>query len=126
MKRVTQTRGHVGVFFYASLTRSLLCVTFNSELDYYDAASVNARCQKICDQWDNLGVLTHSRKDSLEVRLAPTAPPRLIPCCICWAERRSSCQSYQCETDLNKNKSSQFSNYIKKMFLFAQVSKDLN
>lgn len=69
MKRVTQMRGHVGVF-YASLTRSLLCVASNSELDYYDAASVNTRCQKICDQWDNLGVLTHSRKGSLEVRLA--------------------------------------------------------
>ncbi|XP_013889274.1 alpha-actinin-4 isoform X1 [Austrofundulus limnaeus] len=37
-----------------------------NELDYYDAASVNARCSKICDQWDNLGALTHSRKDSLE------------------------------------------------------------
>lgn len=39
-----------------------------SELDYYDSASVNARCQKICDQWDVLGSLTHSRKESLEVR----------------------------------------------------------
>ncbi|CAG6008033.1 unnamed protein product [Menidia menidia] len=37
-----------------------------NELDYYDSASVNARCQKICDQWDVLGALTHSRKDSLE------------------------------------------------------------
>uniref|UniRef100_A0A8C6KRY7 Actinin alpha 4 n=1 Tax=Nothobranchius furzeri TaxID=105023 RepID=A0A8C6KRY7_NOTFU len=37
-----------------------------NELDYYDAASVNARCQKICDQWDTLGTLTHNRKDSLE------------------------------------------------------------
>ncbi|XP_017292873.1 alpha-actinin-4 isoform X2 [Kryptolebias marmoratus] len=37
-----------------------------NELDYYDAASVNTRCQKICDQWDNLGALTHSRKESLE------------------------------------------------------------
>lgn len=63
---------------YASLTRSLLCVSSDSELDYYDAASVNARCQKICDQWDNLGVLTQSRKESLEVRLAPTAPPRFL------------------------------------------------
>ncbi|KAL3991350.1 troponin I, fast skeletal muscle [Sarotherodon galilaeus] len=37
-----------------------------NELDYYDAASVNARCQKICDQWDVLGDLTHKRKESLE------------------------------------------------------------
>lgn len=38
-----------------------------SELDYHDAASVNARCQGICDQWDNLGTLTQKRRDSLEV-----------------------------------------------------------
>ncbi|XP_015242494.1 PREDICTED: alpha-actinin-4 isoform X3 [Cyprinodon variegatus] len=37
-----------------------------NELDYYDAASVNARCQKICEQWDILGSLTHRRKESLE------------------------------------------------------------
>uniref|UniRef100_A0A7N6A4T6 Actinin alpha 4 n=1 Tax=Anabas testudineus TaxID=64144 RepID=A0A7N6A4T6_ANATE len=37
-----------------------------NELDYYDSASVNARCQKICDQWDVLGALTLSRKESLE------------------------------------------------------------
>ncbi|XP_017163782.1 alpha-actinin-4 isoform X6 [Poecilia reticulata] len=37
-----------------------------NELDYYDAASVNTRCQKICEQWDILGSLTHSRKESLE------------------------------------------------------------
>ncbi|KAK5607970.1 Alpha-actinin-4 [Crenichthys baileyi] len=37
-----------------------------NELDYYDAASVNARCQKICEQWDTLGSLTHRRKESLE------------------------------------------------------------
>lgn len=43
---------------------------FSSELDYYDSASVNARCQKICDQWDVLGALTLSRKESLEVRLS--------------------------------------------------------
>lgn len=46
-------------FFFSSIS---------SELDYYDAASVNARCQKICDQWDVLGALTHKRKESLEVR----------------------------------------------------------
>uniref|UniRef100_A0AAY4DQI1 Actinin alpha 4 n=1 Tax=Denticeps clupeoides TaxID=299321 RepID=A0AAY4DQI1_9TELE len=37
-----------------------------NELDYYDSPSVNARCQKICDQWDILGSLTQSRRESLE------------------------------------------------------------
>ncbi|KAM9318267.1 alpha-actinin-4-like isoform 2-T2 [Pholidichthys leucotaenia] len=37
-----------------------------NELDYYDAPSVNARCQKICDQWDVLGGLTQNRRQSLE------------------------------------------------------------
>uniref|UniRef100_A0A8C2SPX6 EF-hand domain-containing protein n=1 Tax=Coturnix japonica TaxID=93934 RepID=A0A8C2SPX6_COTJA len=36
------------------------------ELDYYDSPSVNSRCQKICDQWDVLGSLTHSRREALE------------------------------------------------------------
>lgn len=42
-----------------------------SELDYHDAASVNSRCQAICDQWDNLGTLTQKRRDALEVGLGP-------------------------------------------------------
>lgn len=42
--------------------------TLYSELDYYDSPSVNARCQKICDQWDNLGALTQKRREALEVR----------------------------------------------------------
>uniref|UniRef100_A0A673LY95 Alpha-actinin-3-like n=1 Tax=Sinocyclocheilus rhinocerous TaxID=307959 RepID=A0A673LY95_9TELE len=37
-----------------------------NELDYHDAASVNTRCQGICDQWDNLGTLTQKRRDALE------------------------------------------------------------
>ncbi|KAG8524431.1 Alpha-actinin-4, partial [Galemys pyrenaicus] len=37
-----------------------------NELDYYDSHSVNTRCQKICDQWDALGSLTHSRREALE------------------------------------------------------------
>lgn len=49
----------------SELSPLLLCVS--SELDYYDSASVNARCQKICDQWDTLGAFTQSRKESLEV-----------------------------------------------------------
>lgn len=42
----------------------------HSELDYYDSHNVNTRCQKICDQWDALGSLTHSRREALEVRRA--------------------------------------------------------
>lgn len=38
-----------------------------NELDYYDSHNVNTRCQKICDQWDALGSLTHSRREALEV-----------------------------------------------------------
>ncbi|XP_074713820.1 alpha-actinin-4 isoform X1 [Strix uralensis] len=37
-----------------------------NELDYYDLPSVNAWCQKICDQWDVLDSLTHSRRKALE------------------------------------------------------------
>ncbi|KAK7156068.1 hypothetical protein R3I94_006208 [Phoxinus phoxinus] len=37
-----------------------------NELDYYDSPSVNARCQKICEQWDALGTLTQNRRESLE------------------------------------------------------------
>ncbi|MFT8011770.1 hypothetical protein ACMYLX_23185, partial [Salmonella enterica subsp. enterica serovar Enteritidis] len=37
-----------------------------NELDYHEAASVNSRCQPICDQWDNLGTLTQKRRDALE------------------------------------------------------------
>ncbi|XP_056140097.1 alpha-actinin-4 isoform X2 [Lampris incognitus] len=37
-----------------------------NELDYYDSPSVNARCSRICDQWDTLGSLTKSRRESLE------------------------------------------------------------
>ena len=40
-----------------------------SALDYHDAASVNARCQRICDQWDRLGTLTQKRRSALEVSL---------------------------------------------------------
>ncbi|XP_040497671.1 alpha-actinin-1 isoform X2 [Ursus maritimus] len=37
-----------------------------NELDYYDSPNVNARCQKICDQWDSLGALTQKRREALE------------------------------------------------------------
>lgn len=35
-------------------------------LDYHDVATVNSRCQIICDQWDVLGQLTTKRRDGLE------------------------------------------------------------
>ncbi len=38
-----------------------------SALDYHDVASVNARCQRICDQWDLLGTLTTQRRTALDV-----------------------------------------------------------
>ncbi|CAF95915.1 unnamed protein product, partial [Tetraodon nigroviridis] len=39
-----------------------------NELDYYDSPSVNARCQRICDQWDALGALTQKRNEALQAR----------------------------------------------------------
>lgn len=47
-----------------------LCSVFSSELDYYDSDKVNARFQKISDNWDVLGSLTQRRKESLEVPLS--------------------------------------------------------
>ncbi|XP_018014070.1 alpha-actinin, sarcomeric isoform X2 [Hyalella azteca] len=35
-------------------------------LDYYDCATINARCQAICDQWDRLGSQTTQRRNALE------------------------------------------------------------
>jgi len=35
-------------------------------LDYYDSATINARCQEICDQWDRLGTQTTTRRNNLE------------------------------------------------------------
>ncbi|KAK9959483.1 hypothetical protein ABG768_009607 [Culter alburnus] len=37
-----------------------------NELDYHDVASVNQRCQSICDLWDQLGTLTQKRREALE------------------------------------------------------------
>uniref|UniRef100_A0A8B9LC80 Actinin, alpha 2b n=1 Tax=Astyanax mexicanus TaxID=7994 RepID=A0A8B9LC80_ASTMX len=37
-----------------------------NELDYHDVASVNQRCQSICDVWDHLGTLTQKRREALE------------------------------------------------------------
>ncbi|XP_075339288.1 alpha-actinin-2-like [Odontesthes bonariensis] len=38
------------------------------ELDFHDIASVNQRCQSICDSWDKLGTLTQKRRESLEFK----------------------------------------------------------
>ena len=56
----------------------------HSELDYYDSHNVNTRCQKICDQWDNLGALTQKRREALEVR-APEETETCLqqPCVAC-------------------------------------------
>lgn len=35
-------------------------------LEYHDCVSVNARCQRICDQWDRLGALTQRRRQALD------------------------------------------------------------
>ncbi|XP_043201206.1 alpha-actinin, sarcomeric isoform X1 [Amphibalanus amphitrite] len=35
-------------------------------LDYHDAATINARCQRICDQWDRLGAFTTQRRTQLD------------------------------------------------------------
>lgn len=48
------------------LLTSVFDCFFFSALDYHDTASVNARCQLICDQWDRLGSLTQSRRQALE------------------------------------------------------------
>lgn len=37
-----------------------------STLEYHDSVSVNARCQRICDQWDRLGALTQRRRQALD------------------------------------------------------------
>ncbi|XP_073946282.1 alpha actinin isoform X3 [Choristoneura fumiferana] len=35
-------------------------------LEYHEVASVNARCQRICSQWDRLGALTQRRRQALD------------------------------------------------------------
>jgi len=41
-------------------------ISIHSALDYHDSASVNSRCQRICDQWDRLGILTQKRRNALD------------------------------------------------------------
>lgn len=37
-----------------------------NDLEYHDCASVNTRCQRICDQWERLGTLTTQRRQALD------------------------------------------------------------
>ncbi|XP_066519167.1 alpha-actinin-2 [Hoplias malabaricus] len=37
-----------------------------NELDYHASAAINQHCQRICDQWDQLGTLTQKRREALE------------------------------------------------------------
>ena len=41
--------------------------SYFSDLEYYDIATINERCQRICDQWDLLGTLTQQRREALDV-----------------------------------------------------------
>lgn len=43
-----------------------MIISLCSTLEYHDSAAVNARCQRICDQWDRLGSLTQRRRQSLD------------------------------------------------------------
>jgi len=47
------------------LLNKLLFILY-STLEYHDSVSVNARCQRICDQWDRLGNLTQRRRQALD------------------------------------------------------------
>ena len=33
-----------------------------NDLDYFDAVTINAKCQEICDEWDKLGEATQRRR----------------------------------------------------------------
>lgn len=37
-----------------------------NDLEYHDAATINEKCQSICEQWDRLGELTNRRLSSLQ------------------------------------------------------------
>lgn len=37
-----------------------------NDLEYHDAATINERCQSICEEWDTLGELTNRRQATLE------------------------------------------------------------
>ena len=85
----------------------------SSELDYYDSPSVNARCQRICDQWDALGALTQKRNEALQVRPwqaphgpVPGAAPAGLMCVFCprREQRNSSKPSTSCTSSLPKER----------------------
>jgi len=45
----------------------LRCGVLFSALGYHAVKSVNARCQRICDQWDLFGTLSQQRRNALLV-----------------------------------------------------------
>jgi hypothetical protein len=61
---IFHTRNRAGLLLLLVTNVDFRCCF--SALDYHDTASVNARCQLICDQWDRLGSLTQSRRQALE------------------------------------------------------------
>lgn len=84
-----------------NITERTKSAFFRSSLDYHDSASVNARCQRICDQWDRLGNLTQRRRQALDEaerilekidilhlefakRAAVSIITLLIICIYCW------------------------------------------
>lgn len=42
-----------------------MCIYY-STLEYHEVGAVNARCQRICGQWDRLGALTARRRAALD------------------------------------------------------------
>lgn len=60
IKKCCFIEGSSPTLVFASVSRS--------DLDYYDSHNVNARCQRICDDWDQLGSLTQKRSEALQVR----------------------------------------------------------
>lgn len=53
-RKFKDTNTNIDIFFFCST------------LEYHDSVSVNARCQRICDQWDRLGALTQRRRQALD------------------------------------------------------------
>lgn len=62
------TGKHLGTKFlqFVGFLQENSIALFSSTLEYHDSISVNARCQRICDQWDRLGALTQRRRQALD------------------------------------------------------------
>ena len=56
---------------YSYIGKFYILISPSSALQYHDIMAVNARCQKICDQWERLGTLTSSRRAALDVSRQP-------------------------------------------------------